>query len=149
MFGEGVFGAEGLFWCCGAMIALPALYAMLLPIVVSVPGIRWLGFMLLNAAFAYGIFGYFFGDGAGFFMAALVMFGAFWFALGGIGTVVVGARRIITRRAWRRFQGSRVFTNVEDFFTDGETPMRQPPKRKRDEDAPDIIDGNFRSTNDD
>ncbi len=141
MFGDGIFGVEGLFWCCGAMIALPLLYAVLLPVSVSLPGLRWLGFMVLNAGFAYAIFGYFFGDAAGFFMGALIMAAAFFFTLGGGARWVFrGARQRNVSQTWGRIQQTRVFSNVEDFFTDGEVPMQA--KRKRDDDN--IIEGDFK-----
>jgi len=140
MFGDGVFGIEGLFWCCGAFIFLPMLYAVLLPIAVSLPGLRWAGFMLLNAAFAYAIFGFLFGDAAGFFVAAIVMLMAFFSTLGGgFRLVFRRARGPAVRRTWGRIQQSRFFHNVGDLF-DGEIPNR--PKRKRGHED-DVIEGDF------
>lgn len=144
MFGDGVFGIEGLFWCCGGMIALPMLYAVLLPVSVSLPGLRWLGFMLLNAAFAYTLFGYFFGDAAGFFMGAVIMVVAFLFSMGG-GTRFVfrRARGPAARQTWGRIRETGVFSNVEDFFSDGEVPMQAPKRKRGDDDDDDVIEGQF------
>lgn len=121
MFGDGVFGPEGVVWCCAIVVAVPAIYSAVFSLGLQVPIVAWYGSGLVTVALAYLIFGYLFGDAVGIIVASITFMGV-------ASSSMFGPRKVV-RRVWR--VSSPRFNNFVTRFDDSEDDyIEVKPKRE-------------------
>lgn len=132
IFGEGVFGPEGVFLCCAGFVVIPALYLSVASATAFSVPLRNNAVAALNVVVAFVVLGYLFGDIVGGVVA-------FFIALGSFSTTAIGPRRTIHRirriRVVRDLGGNFPGT----IFQDDDAAAYPGEKRKRDNDDPPII----------
>lgn len=90
IFGNGVFGPEGVLWCCTLAVTIPALYMVMWAIGRRVPGGGLTGSGLLTIGLSFAGAGYLFGDVVGLLVGSVV-------SLLVVPTMAMGPQRVRTR----------------------------------------------------